>query len=157
MEYHFYMKNPNPVEAMKSLAGLVVDIEKTFDGLKYCKCEGLNDKGKRKNVYVEKYGDSDKLRVWQGDTVVREATVITFTFWFVGDNRKNTYEDFYKYVSNGKISYWDDARKKEALLVLIEALEPSEDQFVGSTPYIKADFKFQNLRGECIDNEQGLK
>ena len=157
MAYHFYMKNPNPVDDSANLADVVVDLEATFDGLKYCKCEGLNNEGKRKNVYVEKYGDSDRLRVWQGDTVVREATVITFTFWFVGDNRQKVYEDFYKYVSNGKISYWDDARKKQALLVLIEALEPSEDQFVGSTPYIKADFKFQNLWGECIDNEQGLE
>lgn len=149
MEYHFYMKNPKS----DVYTNQVIDIEAAFSGLKYCRCEGLLKKGKQKNVYTENYADADGLRVWQGESVVREATTITFTFWFVGDMRHATYEEFCKYVSKGKISYWDDARKKEALIVLIDALEPSEDQFIGSVPYIKADFKFQNIWGECKDRE----
>ena len=151
---HFYMKNTKG----GSLANQIVDIEShpNFDGLKYCKCEGLLNKGKRKNVYTEKYADDDRLRIWQGENVTREATNVTFTFWFVGPNRQATYQNFYDYVKNGVISYWDDVRRKEAELVLLEATEPSEDVYIGSTPYIKADFKFQNLRGECWDSN-GLK
>ena len=129
------------------------DLEVDFEGLRYVKCEGLLDKGKRKNIYTESYSDSDELRVWQGDEVTREATDITFTFVFMGDNRQAVYEDFYNYVKNGKLTYYDTARNKEALMVLIEAYKPKEDNWKGSTPYIQADFKFKNLRGECKNKE----
>lgn len=125
------------------------DLEVDFLGMKYSRCVGLMNKGKRKNIHTENYADSDTLRVWQGDNVTREATTITFTFVFAGDNRKSVYDSFYEYIKNGIISYYDTARMKEARIVLIDALEPSDDIFVGSTPYIKADFKFQNIWGEC--------
>lgn len=128
-----------------------VDIEIRFEGLLYSKCEGLLTKGKRKDIYEEKYADDDKLRVWQGEKVTREATTITFTFFFVGENRLHTYQNFYDYVKNGKLYYYDTKRLKKAYMVLKEALDPQEDVYKGSTPYIKADFKFQNLWGECKD------
>lgn len=128
-----------------------VDIETRFEGLLYSKCEGLLTKGKRKDIYEEKYADDDKLRVWQGEKVTREATTITFTFFFVGENRLHTYQNFYDYVKNGKLYYYDTKRLKKAYMVLKEALDPQEDVYKGSTPYIKADFKFQNLWGECKD------
>jgi hypothetical protein len=128
-----------------------VDIETRFEGLLYSKCEGLLTKGKRKDIYEEKYADDDKLRVWQGEKVTREATTITFTFFFVGENRLHTYQNFYDYVKNGKLYYYDAKRLKKAYMVLKEALEPQEDIYKGSTPYIKADFKFQHLWGECKD------
>lgn len=134
-------------------AGDTIDIEKNFEGLHYLSCKGLLDKGKRKNVYTEEYADSDRLRVWQGDSITREATVVEFEFAFVGESRAQAYSDFYTYVCQGKLVYWDDVRKKKAEFILIDALAPSEDIFVGSTPYIKSTFTFQNLKGECEDAE----
>lgn len=131
-----------------------MDLESRFDGLKYSKCDGLNAKGKRKNIHIEKYADSDELRVWQdSETVLREATEITFTFFFVGSNRQAVYDDFVEYISNGKIHYWDDMRKKESFMVLSSASKPREDVYKGSIPYILADFKLQNLWGECPTKE----
>lgn len=127
------------------------DLEVDFEGLKYSKCTGLLDKGKRKNVHIENYADSDTLRVWQGETVTREATNITFTFFFVGDSRQGTFDMFYNYIKNGRITYWDTKRKKQALLILVDKTEPKEDVYNGSIPYISIDFKFQNLWGECKD------
>lgn len=143
-EYSFYMSKEG--ESVR-------DLEKDFEGMKYIKCEGLLDKGKRKNVYTESYSDSDTLRVWMGEEVTREATGITLTFVFIGDNRQNTYRDFYNYAKNGKITYYDTARNKEALLVLMDAIKVKDDIWKGSTPYIEVDFKFKNLWGECKDRE----
>lgn len=144
-DIRFYMQ--------KDDSEVCIDLEAYFEGLKYSKCKGLTSKGKRKNVYFESYSDSDELRVWQGETVVREATTIVFTFYFIGDNRQQVYDDFYDYVKNGQIYYWDTKRNKKAYLVLEEAVDPKEDVYQGSTPYLCADFKFQNLWGECIDVE----
>ena len=143
----FYMQK---VDANGGLiANTLKDLEVNFLGMKYSKCVGLLNKGKRKNIYTETYADSDTLRVWQGEGVTREATTITFTFVFAGNDRKSVYESFYEYVKNGIISYYDTARMKEARIVLLDALEPSDDIYKGSTPYIQADFKFQNIWGEC--------
>jgi hypothetical protein len=130
------------------------DIEKRWNGLKYSKCDGLNAKGKRKNVHVEKYADSPELRVWQDpDVVLREATDITFTFYFTGDNRQEIFDRFVRFCSNGKIHYWDTMRKKEAFMVFVEQTKPKEDTYKGTVPYILVDFKFQNLWGECPTKE----
>lgn len=145
----FYMQKVDSNDAL--IDGTLKDLEVDFSGLRYSKCEGLLNKGERKNIYTEEFADSDTLRVWQGDSVTRKATTITFTFVFAGTTRQSVYQEFYEYVSNGVISYYDTARMKEARLVLISAVEPSDDIFVGSTPYIKASFKFQNLWGECKD------
>lgn len=147
MDVKFYMQKVDANGAL--ISDTLKDLERDFEGLKYSRCEGLMNKGKRKNIYTEQFSDSDTLRVWQGDNVTREATTITFTFVFAGNDRKSVYESFYEYVKNGIISYYDTARMKEARIVLIDALEPSDDIYKGSTPYIKAEFKFQNLWGEC--------
>jgi hypothetical protein len=126
------------------------DLETRFNGLKYSKCDGLNSKGKRKDVHIEKYADSTELRVWLGlKDPIREATDITFTFFFIGNSRQNTYDSFLAYVGNGKIHYWDTIRKKEAVMVLVDQVKTKEDVYKGSTPYLLAEFKFQNLFGEC--------
>lgn len=135
------------------ISGTLKDLEVDFKGLLYSKCVGLLKKGKRKNVHIETYAESDTLRVWQGENVTREATDITFTFYFVGTNRQNIYDSFYDYVKNGVISYWDNVRKKEARIILVDAIETKEDIYKGSTPYISADFKFQNIWGESKDKQ----
>lgn len=128
-----------------------IDLEAYFVGMRYQKCVGLNDKGARKNIYTEEYSDSDKLRVWQGEDVTRKATNITFTFYFLGDNRHKAYEGFYNYVKNGQIKYWDTARNKEALLVYSSETKVSNEDWKTSPKYFAVAFKFQNLYGECKD------
>jgi hypothetical protein len=44
-------------------------------------------------------------------------------------------------------------RKKQAYMILKDALKVKEDVYKGSTPYIRADFKFQNVWGACKDVE----
>ncbi len=141
-EYKFYMQQDIDGAELR-------DLESSFDGMRYLKCNGLEDKGKIKNKYTEAYADSDELRVHEPDIVCREATTITFTFVFVGENRQSVYDDFYNYVKKGKFYYHDNVRKKQAYITLIDAVKPSNDMYKGSTPYIQADFKFQNLWGEC--------
>lgn len=130
------------------------DLESRFRGLRYSKCDGLNSKGKRKNICIEKYADSSELRIWQDKkTVLREATYITFTLFFIGDGRQYVYDSFVEYISNGKIHYWDNVRKKEAYMVLEDAVKPKEEVYNGSTPYLLAEFKMQNIWGECPTKE----
>ena len=141
MEIKHYFKKDNEAVAK--------DLEKDFIGLKYCKCVGLELRGVRKNVYTETYADSDELRVWQGDVVTREATEITFTFYFIGDNRQAIVDSFYEYIKNGKIYYWDTMRYKKAYMFFKDKFTISEDMFIGGTPYKKVEVTFQNLWGEC--------
>lgn len=129
-----------------------ISLETYFDGLRYSKCDGLLDKGKRKNVYTESYSDSKELRVWQGDEVTREATEVKLKFFFIGHNRSVSYDRFCEYVKNGKIKYYDTARNKEVLLILMDAIKVGEDEWKGSTPYIEAEFTFKNVWGESKDH-----
>jgi hypothetical protein len=138
----FYMKQDATNGDWKS-------IEDEFEGLKYKECKGLEDKGKPKNIYTESYADADKLRVYMPQSVYRESTTITFTFVFIGDDRQSVYETFYKFVSENKIYYFDTKRKKQAYLLLNDAVTVGEDIYKGSTPYILVDFKFTNIWGEC--------
>jgi hypothetical protein len=129
------------------------DLETRFPGIRYSSCDGLNNKGKRTNIHTESYADSDELRVWQGETVTREPTTITLSLYFIGENRQVIYEEFYQYISNGKVYYWDNVRKKQAYMILEDELKIREDVYKGSTPYISVDFKFQNIWGACKDVE----
>lgn len=131
--------------------GEKVNLETDFGRILYSKCEGLDTKGKRKNVYTETYSDSDNLRVWQGEEVAREATKITLTLAFIGDRKErgDTFDALYEYIKNGKLYYWDNARKKKAYFIFTEEYKTSEEMFYGSQPYILASFTLQNLWGEC--------
>lgn len=128
-----------------------VNLETKFGRILYSKCEGLDTKGKRKNVYTETYSDSDNLRVWQGEEVTREATKITITLAFIGnrEERQETFDALYEYIKNGKLYYWDTARNKKAYFIFTEEYKTSEEMFYGSQPYILASFTLQNLWGEC--------
>lgn len=141
-EYKFYMKQD-------AEGARLYDLESDFKGLRYLQCKGLEDKGKPKNKYTEEYADSNELRVYEPNEVRLESTTITLTLLFVGDDRQSVYDTFYNYVKKGKFYYHDNVRKKQAYITLLDAVKPSEDMYKGSTPYIQADFKFQNLWGEC--------
>lgn len=145
--YHIYMRR---FGTDSDETQPVIDLEADFPGLRYKESKGLSAKGAPKNIYVEEYADSDRARVFIPEEVCREATEITLTLLFVGEDRRKVFDDFYDYVKNGKFYYWDDVRKRKAAVVLNSAVEPSDDIFKGSDVYIQADFTFQNLYGQTF-------
>lgn len=124
------------------------DIETKFDGLHYVKCDGLSKFGAIKNVYSETYSETSELRVYIPETVARENTDIEFEFAFDGENRRDTYHSFVEWLSGKRLKYWDTLRNRELEMILMESVEPEEDELYGSHPYIKVPFKFKNLKGE---------
>lgn len=133
--------------------GAIYDLESHWPAIRYKQCKGLNDKGKKKSVYTESYADSDELRVWEGQTLAREATSIELTLYFIGSDKQTAYDSFYDYVKQGTFYYADTVRRKLAKMNLIEPIKPDEEEFKGGTPYYKAKFVFQNLWGECKSAE----
>lgn len=125
-----------------------VDIMSYFDGLYYKQCVGISHKGKIKNIYTEEFAETDKLRVYIPETVARENTELEFTFVFKGENRRDVYDNFIDWISGYKIKYWDTLRNRQTEMILIEAIEPDDDYFLGSEPYMLAKFTFKNLRGQ---------
>lgn len=153
LDYHIYIQKVD-TDTTEPVYDLERHFRTTTGELKYRKCEGLNKKGKKKSVYTESYADSDKLRIWESDDLTREATTITLDLLFVGEDKQRVYDTFYEYIKKGNFLYTDDVRYKLAYITLIDALEPSEEKFVGSTTYYEAQFKFQNLWGGCKDGRQ---
>lgn len=123
------------------------DIEKTFSGLHYAKCDGLDRFGAVKNVFYETYAETSELRVYIPGNVARENTDIEFEFVFDGENRRDTYHNFVDWMSGKKLRYWDTLRNRVAEMILIESIEPEEDELYGSHPFIRVPFKFKNLKG----------
>jgi hypothetical protein len=142
MEVQFYMKRLGVDEDY-------IDIEERFKGMRYMKCDGLEDLGKPKNIYTETYADADSLRVYLPSEVKRAATTITFTFLFLGYDKQDVYDEFNEFIKNQKIYYYDTARKKRVCMIFQNATKPKEDNYVGSLPYIISDYTFQNIKGEA--------
>lgn len=124
------------------------DIEAYFNGLHYAKCDGLSKYGEVKNIYTETYAETSELRVYLPETVARENTDVEFEFVFDGENRRDTYHSFVEWLSGKKLKYWDTLRNRELEMILIDSVEPEEDELYGSHPYIRVPFKFKNLRGQ---------
>ena len=124
------------------------DLERDFDGLVYSKCEGLETIGAAKNIYEEKYADSDTLRVHVPATILNEATTIKLTLFFVGENRHTVRDDFNKYVRNGFHKYWDNARKRMFQFYVSKELPIGEEKWNGSTPYLKCEYTLNNIHGK---------
>lgn len=149
---HFYMQATDNYGV--AIAGAEIkDLEEDFEGLLYSKAEGLNKKGKVKNVYTEQYADSDRLRVHYPAKVTREATAVTFTFYFMGENRYKVYDDFYAYLTEGFRAYWDTARKKRLVFYAPNEYKPAEEMWYGGKPYLKLELQVQNIFGETFDVE----
>ena len=125
------------------------DIETQYSGLHYLSCKGLEDYGKVKNKYQESFADDGTVKVYEPAVLYFEPTDIILTLIFVGPDRQNTYNSFLTNFHKGKFYYYDTIRRKEAYITMFEAVKPSEDKYIGSTPYIQADFKFKNLKGFC--------
>lgn len=124
------------------------DLETDFDGLVYSKCEGLETIGAAKNIYEEKYADSEKLRVHVPATILNEATTIKLTLFFVGENRHKGRNDFNEYIRVGFHKYWDDARKRMFQFYVSKELPIGEEKWYGSTPYLKCEYTLNNIHGK---------
>lgn len=127
------------------------DIEATFDGLHYVKCNGLDSYGKPKNIYTETFAETSELRVFMPEKIARENTDIEFEFVFDGDKRRDVYHEFVAWLSVDnlkKLKYWDTLRNRELEMILMESVEPDEDELYGSHPFIRVPFKFKNIKGE---------
>lgn len=141
----FYMQkesaNPEVPEA-------VVDLELNFKGMYIKQITGLSDKGNPKNIYFEKYAESDKLRSYAPKDVKLDATEISIVAVFLGDNCRDVFDSFFEYVRNGRIDYWDNIRKRKTRMMLSGEVKLSDDNLKGSDKYIIASFPFQNLYGK---------
>lgn len=127
-----------------------VSILDRFPGMKYLVCEGLSNYGKIKNIYTEDYAEAEELRVYIPKTPQRESTDVSFKFGFVGDNRRDVYDDFIKWISGYKIRYWDNFRNRQADLIMTDAVEIDSDDDIskGDTPFMVAQIKFKNIKGK---------
>lgn len=163
-EYNFYMQacdiNGNKItppedcpEEDKYLFD-EIELETEFKGLLYIKCAGLNSIGKVKNIYTETYSDADRLRVFMPKEVKNEETVVTLTLVFVGEKRNEVRDSFNNYIRQGFHKYWDDARNKEFVFFVKDELPIGEEMWHGSTPYLRCDYKLQNVKGKTEDRKK---
>lgn len=127
--------------------GTLKELEADFQGLKYLKCEGLEDIGEA-NVYTEEFADSDRLRVYIPETVTHKATEVKLTLVFVGNERRSTFNSFNEYIEKGFHSYWDTARNKKLIFFVKNPVKPSDDIYKGGTPYIQVTYTLSNVYGK---------
>lgn len=125
----------------------IKDLEKDFEGLKYIKCEGLEEVGEA-NVYTEEFADSDRLRVYVPENVTHKATEVKLTLLFVGENRRSIFNTFNSYIEKGFHAYWDSARNKKLIFFVKSPVKPSDDIYKGSTPYIQVTYTLSNVYGK---------
>ena len=149
--YKFYMQGCTKDGVL--IEGTKKDLEEDFEQLKYLKIEGIEKIGAAKNIYEEKYCDSDTLRVYIPDVVTNEATTITLSLLFVGDKRFEVRDEFNEYIRNGLKKYWDTARNKWFIFYVKEELPIGESMWHGSVPYIKCDYKLNNIYGKTFNVE----
>lgn len=147
MGIHFYMVE---CDSKGKVVGEERDLEASFDGMVYLKAQGLNKVGKPR-VYTEKFADSDRLRVYKSEKTPREATTVTFSFLFKGEDRYKTYHAFVDYISKGFKRYYDTARKKYLYFFLNEEVKPAEEIMYGGSPYLTVDVQVQNIFGQTFD------
>lgn len=140
-DYKFYMQ-----EIASPDNKVVKDLEKDFSGLKYLSSKGVSSKGTQR-VYTEEYSEANGVRVHIPKDTTVEAVDVQFEFAFIGATRRDVFDSFFDYVKGKKIRYWDSARNRKIEMYLSDKVEPSEDILIGSTPYIKATFKFKNING----------
>lgn len=147
--YEFYMQGCTADGVL--IGGTLKNLEKDFEGLRYAKCEGLEDIGAAKNIYEEVYSDADQVRVYIPNEVKNEATEIILTLYFTGDSRSSVRDEFNEYIRNGYHRYWDTARNKWFVFYVKDKLNVGESMWHGSTPYIKCEYKLKNIFGKTFE------
>ena len=130
----------------------VINIEDAFEGLRYVKADGLNDIGKSKNIYIEEYADSDRLRVYlpHDNNYTHESTTVSMTFLVIGnaETRRKTIENLLKEITKGIHKYWDDARNREFDFIVVDEIKISEEKWHGSQPYAEITIPMKNMNGK---------
>lgn len=150
-KYKFYMAECDADWKINS--NTQKDLEVDFEGLRYQEAKGLNLTGKPR-LYTETYADADKVRVYIPENVTYEPTTITFSFVFFGENRYKTYDEFVAWVSGKRMVYHDDARNKWAYFYVADSVQPAEEMWYGSTPYLRLELKVSNVYGRTFDEQQ---
>lgn len=149
-DVHVYIgKYTNSTWSWLDINGMNVPL--TTHKVFYRKCEGLENYGKAKNIYQETYADSNTVRVDFPTTITREATTITLDIVVKrGTGSLNTIMQHLISIlgASEPIVFWDNVRKKMAVMSLTNAVEPKEDTYKGMN-YLECEFKFQNLIGYC--------
>lgn len=150
--YKFYIQQVQKVgNEYIPIESTTIDLESYYAGLKYSKLTGTNDKGKAKNIYTEKYADGDRLRVYIPKLVKNEATTMTLTLYFFGENRQQVFSEFAKEIKTGIHRYWDTARQQYFDFFVDDELKPSDENWYKGEPYFKVDVKMKNLYGETFN------
>ena len=149
-KYKFYLVSTDKYGVPLSNAE-EYSIEDHFDGLKYCKMDGIETIGAAKNIYSESYSDSERLRVHMPKEVKHKETEVTFTVYFIGENRYKTYDAFNAYIKEGFHRYRDTCRNKYFAFYVSGELKPSEQVWSGGTPYLKMEYKLSNIFGRTYD------
>ena len=126
------------------------DLEKDFDGLLYSQASGLDSIGTPR-TYAEEYAESDRARVYLASPSTASANKVTFTFYFVGENRRAVMKEFIDYITDGFHRYYDDARKKYFYFYVASEINNITEQHYGSVPNTKLVFEAKGLFGRTFD------
>lgn len=155
-KYKFYMQEVAWDEVQGEYSAVegssTIDLEEyeEFKGLKYIKCEGLENVGEA-NVYTEEFADSDRLRVYVPENVTHKATEVKLTLIFIGEKRRASFKAFNSYIERGFHAYWDTARNKKLIFFVKNAVKPSEDIYKGGKPYIEVTYTLSNVYGKTTN------
>ena len=103
--------------------------------------------------YEENYSDADKARVYIPEQVQNEPTDIVLTLIFIGEDRRKVKDEFENYIRDGLHKYYDTARKKWFVFYVKDEINPTEEKWYGSTPYLKYEYKLRNIYGRTFDIE----
>lgn len=163
--YVFEMAQVTKDEKGAEAIGDFIDIEDTFEGLVYKKCEGLEAYGDPR-PYVENYADSDEAYVHVKESDPREQTKVILTLYFFSPNRHKTeaeriveasqvYHKFFKFISGRKVVFRDTARRRKVMMYLYDSTDPEIDRLYG-IPYKEVEFKFKNCFGRSFDYDEEL-
>ena len=72
------------------------------------------------------------------------------TLAFVGKDRYKVYHAFNEYVRQGYHRYFDNKRLNALIFFVSESIEPSEEIWKGSVPYIQVTYKLRSIKGHAL-------
>lgn len=135
------------------------NLEEDFVGLRYIRCTGVDEIGKAKNIYTEKYSDADKVRTFIPGEIKNEETDIELTLCFFstdGANCREVCDDFTNYIRKGLHRYYDTARKKHFDFYVEDVISPSKENYKVNIPHIEISYKLKNIYGKSFDGDGGI-
>lgn len=119
--------------------------------VRYRRFKGLESTGKPKNVYTETYAEAPIERVYNtySGGVRHESFSVELDLVFLGSERVYAKDRLLAFLksNDGITVWWDNIRQKCAILLYNEAIEPEEDIYTSSEPFIEYVFKFTSLTG----------